>query len=66
MVAIAPGALVNLKKDAHYHPIAASAKWAEFVQAMQVAAVDPADERAARSEQRERETTYARGTTGGS
>lgn len=64
MSAINPGHTTNLVPNAHYHHLAATKTWAAFIAAMQVEATDPADERAARDEQRERETTYARGELG--
>jgi hypothetical protein len=51
---------------AHYHPVKVSAKWAEMVKAMVADRVRSADQDAARDRERQNETTYARGTTGGS
>jgi len=52
--------------DAHYHAVKASAAWKTFVASQVAAAKDPPGQRAERDEQRERETTYARGELGGS
>ncbi len=58
-------ALPDRARDAHYHPVAASARWAEFVGGLAKAATASEAERARREDQRRRETTYARGTQGG-
>lgn len=52
-------------RDAHYHPVKATALWAEFAKASQDEATNSADARARREAQRKRETTYARGEPGG-
>lgn len=59
------GNLVNLLRDAHYHPIRATQAWQDFVAAMQSVAKDPVTDRLAADAQRKRETTYARGELGG-
>lgn len=51
-------------RDAHYHAIKTTAKWAALVAAMRDQAKDSATKRARRDAQRERETTYARGELG--
>lgn len=53
-------------QHAHYHPVKASQKWAEMVAAMQADRTKSAAQDAARERERHNETTYARGTTGGS
>lgn len=53
-------------QHAHYHPIKISKKWAALVQAMQADRVKSAGQDARRDRERHNETTYARGTTGGS
>lgn len=52
-------------RDAHYHPVKATARWAEFITGTQAVMTNSADKRAAREAQRKRETTYARGELGG-
>ena len=56
--------VTNLVRDAHYHPIRATATWAAFVADMADLAIADPEERKRRSEQRARETTYARGELG--
>jgi hypothetical protein len=51
-------------RDAHYHPLAASAKWAELKSAEQAARTRSAAADAAKDAERKRETTYARGELG--
>ena len=51
-------------RDAHYHPVKASAKWKEFVQAELGLATQTPDARARKDAERKRETTYSRGTLG--
>lgn len=53
-------------RNAHYHPVKTTAQWAAFVAALEAAVHNSADRRAREVAQRKRETTYARGTTGGS
>lgn len=57
---------LSRRKDAHYHAIRSTERWAEFVAALGAATRRPADQREREDEQRRRETTYARGTLGGS
>lgn len=59
------GPPLDRRKDAHYHAIAATQRWSEFVAALRARAVTPADHRQAEDAQRRRETTYARGVLGG-
>lgn len=56
--------LITHAKDAHYHPVKATAHWKVFMAAMQLEAAHTPDARQRRSEQREDETTYARGELG--
>lgn len=51
-------------RDAHYHPVKASAKWLEFVQAELGLATQSPDERARKDAERKRETTYSHGILG--
>lgn len=53
-------------QHAHYHPVKASQKWAEMVAAMQADRTKSVAQDEARQRERHNETTYARGTTGGS
>ena len=55
----------NLSHNAHYHPVASTERWAEFIKALASVTVDQAAVRARKLAQRKRETTYAKGTTGG-
>lgn len=52
-------------QGAHYHPVKATAKWAEFIAGTQAAVTGSINKRARRAEQRKQKTTYAKGTTGG-
>ncbi len=52
-------------KDAHYHAIKATARWAELVAALQAKATGTADERKRKDDQRKRDTTYAHHELGG-
>jgi hypothetical protein len=65
-VSTEPGQTPALVKDAHYHAVRATATWAAFVAGVRKAAVDSAAERSRRQGQLVRETTYDRGTLGGS
>ncbi len=60
-----PGQLVNLLRDAHTHPIKATERWLEFMNAMTSTATDSVEERQARDAEKKRETDYARGVLGG-
>ena len=60
-----PGEMVNLVRDAHTHPIKASEKWLEFMNAMNAVAEESVAERQARDAEKKRETDYARGVLGG-
>jgi hypothetical protein len=53
-------------QHAHYHPVKVSQKWAEMVAAMVALRTNSAGQDARRDRERHNETTYARGTTGGS
>jgi hypothetical protein len=55
---------LDQKKDARYHAIAATEKWAAFVQATQAELVRTIDQRKREVAERKRETTYARGELG--
>lgn len=52
-------------RDAHYHPVRATAAWKAFVQSQLALATDSPAQRATREAQRVRETTYARAEQGG-
>lgn len=52
-------------RDAHYHPVKATAAFAAFTKAVQAQAANTPGWRARRDAQRKRETTYARGGLGG-
>lgn len=52
-------------RDAHYHPVKATALFAAFTAAVQAQATNTADARKRRDAQRARETTYARDEPGG-
>ena len=56
---------VNPARDAHYHPIAVTALWADFRAAAEATARQDPAYRAAKDREREHETTYARGELGG-
>ncbi len=64
MATTAPGAGPNLVRDAHYHALAATAKWAAFVAAMKAGATSDAAVRARADQVEHRATTYARGILG--
>jgi hypothetical protein len=51
-------------KDAHYHPVVTSAKFAAYSAAVSELATNTVAERERRRAQLRRETTYARGTLG--
>ena len=51
-------------RDAHYHPVKATQKWAEFIDAMLGVTADPPEQRAAKAAKRKRETTYHKGILG--
>ena len=59
------GPVLDKKKDARYHVIAATNEWAAFVQAMMAEASNSPTSRGQRDAQRKRETTYAHGQLGG-
>ena len=52
-------------KDAHYHAVAATAKWSAFVAQERTDLRRSAAQRAREVRERKRETTYARGELGG-
>jgi hypothetical protein len=52
--------------NAHYHPIKVTEKWAAFMAEMEAGATRVVTERDRKRRERHNETTYARGTTGGS
>lgn len=64
MATTAPGSGPNLVRDAHYHPIKATATWAAFMAQMKAAATNSVAERDEEERDRERQTTYARGILG--
>lgn len=64
MASTKPGSSPSIPADAHYHAIAATAKWRAFAAALEEEATHTAAERARRDERRADETTYARGTLG--
>jgi len=53
-------------RNAHYHPIKVTEKWAAFMAEMEAGATRVITERDRKRRERHNETTYARGTTGGS
>lgn len=52
-------------RDAHYHPVKSTQRWAEFIAALASVTVDPRAVRKRKLGERKRETTYSRGTEGG-
>lgn len=52
--------------NAHYHPIKVTEKWAAFMASLEADATRAVTERDRKRRERHNETTYARGTTGGS
>lgn len=52
-------------RDAHYHPVKATARFKAFIEGTAALATNAATARARREAQRVRETTYARGELGG-
>jgi len=59
------GPPLDKKKDARYHAVLATAKWAEYVAATHAEITRTAAQRKTEVAERKRETTYARGTLGG-
>lgn len=58
------GPPLDRRKDAHYHAVRSTERWAEFVAALRAAVERSAAQRARADREREHETTYARGTLG--
>ena len=59
------GPPLDRRKDAHYHAVAATAKWSAFVTALRAGVERSAAQRAREDRERQHETTYARGVPGG-
>lgn len=59
-----PGTTPSLVKDAHYHPVAVTAKFAAWLAGIANVETNSAAKKAREDAQRRRETTYARGELG--
>ena len=64
MATTRPSSGPDLVRDAHYHPLALSAKWKAFVEGIQPAIVDSLAQRQHEDRDEHRATTYARGILG--
>lgn len=65
MAVTQPGSGPNLVKNAHTHPIAATATWATYVKGIQSVITRTADERTRAIAEERRRTDYSRGILGG-
>lgn len=65
MATTAPGSGPNLVNDAHYHAIAATAKWSAFIAGTLADVTNSAAKRAEERGDRRRTSTYAEGRLGG-
>jgi len=64
MATTSPGSGPDLVRGAHYHPVTATQKWAEYVKAIAQLAKRSTTERDRLADERTRETTYERDTLG--